>query len=1081
MTLDVNGVDVVFALDTGAQATVLTKSSFDRLDVKLGTPRRILVGAGGGLLKHLGEAPVVLTSKRKSVRCVVSVVDGVVKNLLGIDEIERLGLVSVVSTIGTRPFDPLERYSGVFVGLGTMPDTFSINLREDARPYQLFSPRPIAAGLREKAKVELDKMLSMNVVERVECATDWCSGLTIAPKPNGAIRMCVDLSVLNKSVRRETYPLPRVSDMLARLSEGRVFSKLDANSGFWQVNLDPESRLLTTFITPWGRFCFRRMPFGISSAPEFFQRSMEKILSGLEGVVCLMDDVLIYGRNEAQHWDRVQSVLERIQGAGMTLKKEKCEFARTEISFLGHIVSGDGIKPHPAKVTAILEMKPPSTKKEARRFMGMVNYLSKFSMGLANMAAPINSVTGHSSEWCWEASQRKAFENIKAELTRLPTLCNFDLSRKHRVSADSSMLAVGAVLLQQSDKGDWQPVEYASRKLTEAEQRYAMVEKEALAITWACEKFDYYLVGREFEIETDHKPLVAILGEKDLSKLPLRVQRFKLRMMRYSYNIFHTPGSEMYIADLLSRPTDAVCTGEHIVESDLVEQYVCGYVRSQLLDERRESELVSALHSDDVARECVLQIQRDWCDYEGKDAPVELGKLYSGRTKLTTCGNLILFDSRVYVPKKLRGVYLRRCHEGHQGIEKCRRRARQLFWWPTVSVDIEDFVNKCEICVKRSLIKHQPVVDEPLPRGPWEEVAADLFVFDHDIYLVVIDYYSKWIETAKLPDQSSASVIRELRRMFSCYGVPSRLRSDNGGCFDSEQMRGFAEIWGFVCDTSSPRYPQSNGLAERAVGIVKSLWAGNGDKDAALLAYRTTPLRCGYSPSQLMYARSVRSGLGQPMEEFVDYERFADFEVERKKVAKEKWDKKHRAKALSELVEGERVWIKAPTDLGKEGVVSRKDTHPDSYWVKVGDSEIRRNRKHLFLLEGSSTEAGAPEGGSLLGLSDWGNGNVNHLSDANLVNSASNICVEPAYNLERVDDVNAPDLEIVEEDRVPLDPDLGGVDPGPGGSTGNVEVASPDHVEPEPIVSRVDAEPEPVVSRYGRVIKPVRKDGYMYY
>jgi hypothetical protein len=176
-----------------------------------------------------------------------------------------------------------------------------------------------------------------------------------------------------------------------------------------------------------------------------------------------------------------------------------------------------------------------------------------------------------------------------------------------------------------------------------------------------------------------------------------------------------------------------------------------------------------------------------------------------------------------------------------------------------------------------------------------------------------------------------------------------------------------------------------------------------------------------------MYARSVRSGLGQPIEEFVDYERFADFEVERKNVAKEKWDKKHRAKVLSELVEGERVWIKAPTDLGKEGVVSRKDTHPDSYWVKVGDSEIRRNRKHLFLLEGSSTEAGAPEGGSLLGLSDWGNGNVNHLSDANLVNSASKICVEPAYNLERVDDVNAPDLEIVEEDRVPLDPDLGGL------------------------------------------------------
>jgi len=157
--------------------------------------------------------------------------------------------------------------------------------------------------------------------------------LTIAPKPNGAIRMCVDLTALNKGVRREVYPFPRVDEMLASLGKGKVFSKLDANSGFWQVVLDEKSRLLTTFITPWGRFCFRRMPFGISSAPEYFQREMERILKGSEGVVCLMDDILVFGEDDRQHWSRLREVLKKVEQSGMTLKKEKCFWSKFDYLF----------------------------------------------------------------------------------------------------------------------------------------------------------------------------------------------------------------------------------------------------------------------------------------------------------------------------------------------------------------------------------------------------------------------------------------------------------------------------------------------------------------------------------------------------------------------------------------------------------------------------------------------------------------------------------------------------------------------------------------------------------------------------
>ena len=275
------------------------------------------------------------------------------------------------------------------------------------------------------------------------------------------------------------------------------------------------------------------MPFGISSAPEYFQRCMEKILAGLEGVICLMNNVLVYASDYDTHWRRLRDVLKRISESGMTLSKEKCQFGVQSVQFLGHIVSDNGVQPDPNKVKAIVEMQAPTTKPEARRLMGMVGYLSKFSKNISELCSPIYAVMGRKSEWYWGVEQQRSFDALKTELSNAPVLCAFDLRCKHRVSADASQYAIGAVLLQFNCRGEWQPVEYASRKLTETERRYSMVEKEALAITWACEKFDFYIVGREFEIETDHKPLVAILGEKDLSRLPLRVQRFKLRMMRY--------------------------------------------------------------------------------------------------------------------------------------------------------------------------------------------------------------------------------------------------------------------------------------------------------------------------------------------------------------------------------------------------------------------------------------------------------------------------------------------------------------------------------------------------------------------
>ena len=441
----------------------------------MGKPERSLCSADGSSLSVAGVCRVEIRSTYRSVDTPVYVLTGSRKNLLGLHELRQLNLLAVVNSMCKDDFDPTREFPDVFQGLGTLPGTFKINLKDNMEPKCLFTPRPIAAGLKDQAKRELDQMLASGIIEPVDQPTEWCSGLTIAPKPGGKIRMCVDLTNLNKSVKREIYPLPRISEMLSNLSEGSVFSKLDAYSGFWQVNLHPESKLLTTFVTPWGRFCFNKMPFGISSAPEYFQKTMEKILQGLKGVVCLMDDVLVYGETVSEHWLRLRKVLERIKRAGMTLKKEKCEFGCSEIKFLGHIVSSVGVRPDPDKIQAILDILPPSNKLEARRFIGMVNYLSKFSNLISEYCTPIYAVTGSKSEWYWGVKQQEGFEKIKKLLTKAPILCAFDITRKHRVSADASKNAVGAVLLQLNCDNLWQPVEYASRTMRDAEVRYAQI------------------------------------------------------------------------------------------------------------------------------------------------------------------------------------------------------------------------------------------------------------------------------------------------------------------------------------------------------------------------------------------------------------------------------------------------------------------------------------------------------------------------------------------------------------------------------------------------------------------------------
>ena len=273
-----------------------------------------------------------------------------------------------------------------------------------------------------------------------------------------------------------------------------------------------------------GRYCFSKLPFGICSAPELFQRKMT-ILLGLPGVVCRMDDILIFGQNQKEHDECLEAVLKRIEAANGTLNPPKCEFSKNKLTFLGHVIDTDGIRADPTKTKAITEMSSPTNTTELKRFLGMANQLGKFTLNLAQLSQPLRELLMKSKSWTWGLPQSEAFDLIKEELSKPATLALYDPTAPTKISADASAYGLGAVLMQKVN-GVWKTIYYASRSMTETERRYTQIEKEALAASWACKKFSDFVLGKHILIETDHKPLVLLLGVKDLDRLPPQILRF---------------------------------------------------------------------------------------------------------------------------------------------------------------------------------------------------------------------------------------------------------------------------------------------------------------------------------------------------------------------------------------------------------------------------------------------------------------------------------------------------------------------------------------------------------------------------
>ena len=375
------------------------------------------------------------------------------------------------------------------------------------------SPRKVPVPQREKVIKELMRMEELGVIVRQEEPTEWVNSLVVVQKPNGAVRLCIDPRDLNTAMKRSHYPIKTVDEVASRLQGANTFSILDAKSGFWQLKLDEESSRLCTFNTPIGRYRFTRLPFGVKCAPEIFQRTMDQMVEDLDGVEVLMDDVIIAG-DDTTHDERLCKFLERASKQGLKLNKEKCKIRQTEVPYVGHLLTAEGLKIDPQKVKAIHEMSEPQNVK---RLLGFVQFLSRYLPSLSTIDAPLRELEKSYALFHWDYPQKTSFEKIKQLVSQAPILQYYDVTKPVTIQCDASGKGLGAVLLQ-----DGKPVCYASRALSDTETRYAPIETEMLAVVFACRKFHQYIYGRSVLVETDHKPLQAI-STKPLSQVPLRL------------------------------------------------------------------------------------------------------------------------------------------------------------------------------------------------------------------------------------------------------------------------------------------------------------------------------------------------------------------------------------------------------------------------------------------------------------------------------------------------------------------------------------------------------------------------------
>lgn len=932
-------------LDTGAECNVLSKREANRLalGIEKSSTKRI-VTYNNTSIPVIGEAKVECESKNEKKVVTFKIVEEDLTPILGRTMCEKLQLIVRVNEINSKANEQLGCYKNF---------EYEIDFIDDPK-FKIIPPRRIAHALRDKAKAELDKMVRMKVIRPVSHPTPAVSPMVIVKKGE-KIRICMDPTDLNKNIKRRHFPLKTVEEIASRVKGAKYFTKLDCQKGFWQIPVTENASNFLTFSTPWGRYQYLRLPFGISSAPEVFSEIMNATLEGIKNCEIAMDDIFLYAETMEHLESITKEVIDRLRTAGFTLNKEKCEYGKQRVKFLGHIFTAKGMEADNTKIQAIRELRTPTNVKELQRLLGMVNYLGKFIPNLSELTEPLRILLLKETAWHWDHDQQVAFENVKKVLSSTPVLRYYNVNESVKLSVDASSKAIGACLMQRD-----QPVAYATRALTPAQQNFPQIEKEAMAIKFACTKFHEYVYGKRIEVETDHKPLETIF-KKPLQNAPLRLQRILWDVIQYSPNVTYKKGTQIPIADALSRDCNPIDAQDE-------EKYSVNVVLS-FTDEARDR-FVKSTAEDLELRLLKEVVQRGWPNDDGK-LPEALKKYANFKEEITFEQGLLFKGPKVIVPKIELNKIVRDLHSGHVGIASSLARARQSLYWYGQSKDIREYVEKCSVCqqTQRSNIR-EPQLQKTVPEYPFQLVSTDLFHFKGDEYILIADHYSGFMDFKKLKSANSSEVIDHMRQWFSIHGIPEIVESDGGPQYMSKKFSDFSAKWQFKHQVSSPYYPRSNGFAERNVQTAKNLlkrcWLDGTDICLGLLMLRNTPRNDTLkSPSQRLFSRSTRTILPSTKDELKP-KIVVGVSEELKQLRLQQGIYADRvAKPTEALKTGDQVRLQTGHREWVGAKVVEKTQYPRSVIVETDDgAQYRRNTIHLHKTKANLGSNGAVRNGT---------------------------------------------------------------------------------------------------------------------
>ena len=736
-----------------------------------------------------------------------------------------------------------------------------VEVESNVRP-KFCKSRPVPFALRDQVEKVLKQQVADGELKPVE-HSEWAAPIVIVRKKDGGIRICADFKVtINPHLRSTTFPLPTPDEVFSTLAGGESFSTLDLARAYKQMEVEAESQPYLTINTHMGLFRYQRLPFGIATAPAIWQRAMSVVLQGCNGVVYYIDDILVTGKTRSEHEHNLRQVFTRLQQFGLQIQLSKCRFFQESVTYLGHTITREGVRPTQERIYGILNAPRPQNKAELKSFLGLMTYNVRFLQSISDILHPLYKLTKKDAKWKWTRQCEKAFKDAKQLVSNAPTLAHYDVTKPIKLFCDASPRGVGACMMQIVD-GQERPVAYASRTLTVAESNYAQIEREALAIIFAVRKFHQYLFGKKFILVTDHQPLCKLLGhDKGIPSLAAaRIQRWALILSAYQYTLQYIPGTDNQCADCMSRLPTIGATRDNA-------EHMCSILAMDLSSLPVTAHDIAAATKKDRTLALILQRVRhgNWPQH----TPAHLLPYKRRQSELTCQDDCVLWGQRVIIPEVLRPRLLRELHDGHVGVCRMKALARSYIWWPGVDKEIEDLAKGCEPCRSVSAMPTTaPRHPWQSPNSPWDRIHVDFGEWNRKHFLVVVDAYSKWPEVRYMSSTTAQHTIEVLQDIFATHGFPRLLVSDNGPQFIADNFTTYLCSNQIAHHKSAPYHPATNGLAENMVKNVKQ-WLKKQETGATFSAmlsdflrtYRNVPhTETRRSPAELVFGRAPRTHL----------------------------------------------------------------------------------------------------------------------------------------------------------------------------------------------------------------------------